>query len=167
MLEDSRPLGVIKDLQLQCRDVERWRDVAPSLMGNKLDRATLCEPMKEQSQRTTSHPQIWRGNRCLQGDAGPKRLLTWGSSLQPGKRKLEMWQTDEAIGMFPPFAGVSTKDITRLSQRQWCSFWCWTFSPPLREERFNLQGKSYLRPVSLGHWWSTTTTGGGPYSSQT
>lgn len=129
--------------------------------------ATLCEPMKEQRSKNHQPSPNLERDRCLQGDAGPKHLLTWGSSLQPGKRKLEMWQTAEATGMFPPFAGVSTKDITRLSQRQWCSFWCRTFSPPLREERFNLQGKSHLKPVSLGHWWSTTTTGGGPYSSQT
>ena len=57
--------------------------------------------------------------------------------------------------VFPP--GTSL----RLSQKERGSFWGWTFSAPLREKRFHMQGKSHLGLGSLGHWWNITAPGEG------
>lgn len=65
----------------------------------------------------------------------------------------------EVTGMFSPFCKGFTRNITRLSQRGWCSFWCWTFLSHL-QKRFNLLGTGYLRPAALGNWWNITATGG-------
>lgn len=61
--------------------------------------------------------------------------------------------------MFSPFCKGFTRNITRLSQRGWCSFWCWTFLSHL-QKRFNLLGTGHLRPAALGNWWNITATGG-------